>query len=106
MGIVGKVARHVVRRQLFQVGEQLDEQLLLAHAEVTEEVARHAVAARPPHDVATVLRQMIEGDAHLAPIHQLEREVVDVCDALVEERQHVVVAIDVQPHALGRQSSR
>jgi hypothetical protein len=47
-----------------------------------------------------VLGEVVEGHAQLAPVRQLEREVVEVGVALAHERRRVVVGVDVQPGAL------
>jgi hypothetical protein len=47
-----------------------------------------------------VLAEVVERDAELAPVDELEGEVMHVGEALVEQREDVVVAVDVQPAAL------
>ena len=52
----------------------------------------------PPGDRPAVLGEVVERDPHLAPVGELEGEVVDVAVALVEEGDDVVVAVGVHPH--------
>ena len=87
--------------ELFEIAEQLDEQLLFDHPKVAEQISGHAVASGSPDDVPSVLRQVIQPDTHLAPVHEFERQVVDVGQVLLQEREHVMVGVHVQPHALG-----
>ena len=44
-------------------------------------------------------REVVERVAHLADVDDVEREVVEVAVALVDQRHHVVVAVDVEPDA-------
>ena len=43
---------------------------------------------------------MVERDPQLAPVGQLEREMVEVVVALADERDRVVIGAEVQPRAL------
>ena len=47
-----------------------------------------------------MLSEVIEGDAQVAPVDEVEREVMEVRGRLADQRHHVVVGVDVQPHAL------
>ena len=59
------------------------------------------MTSRSPDDVTVVLRKMIERDAHLAPVDQLECQVVNVREVLLQEGEHVMVGVHVQPYAFG-----
>ena len=85
------------------VAVQLDEAVLLGDAHVAAEVLPERVAHGPPAEPATVLAEVIEGDAQVAPVDEIEREVVKVRRRLADERHHVMVGVDVQPHALDAQ---
>ena len=54
---------------------------------------------RAPAEPASVPTEMVERHPHLPDVHHVEGEVVQVAVALVHERHHVVVAIDVEPYA-------
>jgi hypothetical protein len=71
--IIGEMARDVIEPELFEAAEQLEE-LLFDHAEVAEQVVRHAVAARAPDQVPPVPREVIARDSQLAPVDEVERQ--------------------------------
>src|SRR5439155_748632 len=92
-------ARHMVVLQLLQVAVELDMAFLLGDTYVRRDVPRDAVAGRSPRDPAPVTGDVVEQVPHLADVDRLEGEVVEVRTAEVEERQHVVVGVDVKPDA-------
>ena len=98
--VVGPAARLVVGLQLLHVAVQLDEALLLDDPHVGGDVAADAVARRAPAEPAAVAAEVVERDAHLADVDDVEGEVVEVGLALVDERHHVVVGVDVEPDAV------
>src|SRR5436309_10814304 len=99
MRIVRPFARLVIGLELLNVAKDLDEALLLRHTHVPAQVAAEPVAKRSPGEPAAVLREVVEGDSELAPVDELEREVVQVRVALVDEGEGVVIGVDVQPDA-------
>src|SRR5229473_1797543 len=99
MRVVGEITDLVALLQLLEIAEELDKKFLFHHAEVAEQVASHSVPARAPNKVAPVLGQMIKEDPQFTPIHQLERKVMNMVVAFVQESENMVVSVDVQPHA-------
>ena len=87
------------RLELLHVGVELDEARLLDDADVARDVAAHAVPRGPPPEPAAVAAEMVQRGAHLPEIDQVEGEVVEVRRALVDQRHHVMVRVDVEPDA-------
>ena len=83
--------------ELLHVAVELDEALLLDDPDVARDVPRDPVTGRPPAEPATVAGEVVEHVAHLPDVDRLEREVVEVRVAEVDERHHVVVGVDVEP---------
>ncbi len=75
------------------------QQPLLGDAHVGGQVLAQRVAQRSPGQPAAVLGQVVERDAQLAPVGQLEREVVEVRRLGAHQRDRVVVGAQAQPVA-------
>ena len=106
VAVVRVDARHVVVLELLHVAVELDEALLLDDPHVARDVAGDPVAGRPPAEPAAVAGEVVEHVAHLPDVDRVEREVVEVRVAEVDERHHVVVGVDVEPDARPRRASR
>ena len=91
------------RAELLHVAVELDEARLLDDPDVARDVAADAVPGRAPAEPAAVAREPVEQVAHLTDVDDVEGEVVEVRDALVDQRHHVMVRVDAEPHALGAQ---
>src|SRR4051812_42667350 len=89
----------MVGLQLLHVAVELHEAGLLDDAHVGRDVAADAVAGRPPAQPAAMAAEGGQGIAHLADVHPVEREGVEVAVALVNQSHPMVVGVDVQPHA-------
>ena len=74
----GHSPRLVVRLELLDVAEDLDEEVLLRHAHVAAQVAAEPVAEGPPREPAAVLGEVVERDPQLTPVDHLEGEMVQV----------------------------
>ena len=82
------------------VAIELHEQVLLGDPHIPAEVLPERVAHRAPAEPAAVLAEMIERHPQRAPIDQVEREMMEMRGRLADQRHHVMVGVDVQPHAL------
>ena len=89
----------MIAGELLHVAVQLDVALLLGDPHVARDVPRDPVPGRSPREPPPVPGDVVEEIAHLADVDRLEREVVEVRVADIDEGHHVVVAADVEPDA-------
>src|SRR4051794_41927446 len=77
MWVVGPDAWLVASLELLHVRVELDKQVLLGDAHVSRQVLTEAVTHGPPAEPASVLGDVVERHAQLAPVAQLEGAVVE-----------------------------
>src|SRR3954453_10295980 len=99
MWVVGPNAWLVAGLELLHVRVELDKQVLLGDAHVSRQVLTEAVTHGPPAEPASVLGDVVERHAQLAPVAQLEGDVVEARRRARDERDRVVVSVDVKPGA-------
>ncbi len=85
--------------ELLHVAVELDEARFLGDADVAGDVPGDPVPCRPPAEPAPVPGEVVEEVAHLPDVDRVEGQVVEVGVPSVDERHHMVVGVDVEPHA-------
>ena len=83
--------------QDLHVAVELDEEVLLGDAHVGAKVARQVVVHRPPAEPAAVAAEVVEEDAQLAPVDDVEGNVVEVRRAHADDRHLMMLGMHVQP---------